>query len=244
MDIRKVLFEEGSYADKVSVIKGVEQRELVSFFGCTLLVKDIINKVGKDNQIRIVRDFRVGNNWNSDFEKVYVSNGTLYVSLYVQDDSTDTSMSVTFSSFFRCDDGSYYCERLSKSVRYDIFEKAECMRSLFLSCVYYLWSDENKKNEIVAKLSHYSIINPVSNYFFNRYKFSFDSSSCDSVTNRKAYDHGKKALNEYIRNNYAELQGKKEDELVSIYKKVFDEARKAFIESFDYWEWRKDKILI
>lgn len=68
----------------------------------TRIVKETGERIGKSRNKRlyISRDRQQGNNWNSTVVAVEIYKGTLYLDIYFQMDSTDTNLSVPFSTFF------------------------------------------------------------------------------------------------------------------------------------------------
>lgn len=240
--LEQILFGNGDYNQKKSFIDDMSVDELMSV--TKTIVKSIITKAGnEDGYMGIRRDFRVGNKWNSEIEGIYLYKDKLYVGIYVQNDSTDTTTSEEFNVFFRR--GEYYSMKnsLNMGVDYSEGQKAEVMRSILYQCIYILFSDEHKKAELIEKLSHYSIINPVANHFYHKYNLNYDISkytSSDRVANKKAYYHAERTLREYIEENYLMLVDKSNEELDKIYKEVFQKAMNEFIKSFDYNKWRSE----
>lgn len=249
MDIlEKVLFNAGDYGKKKSFIENMLVDELMKID--KHLIASIIKKVGDEyGNLRIKCSLRKGNKWNSEIESVYLStNNEVFVNVYVQSDSTDTTVPEYFDKFFRR--GEYYSKgnRLGVGVDYNEGQKAEVMRSILLQCIYNLFSDEHKCAVIVAKLKHYSIINPICDHFYNKYNLKYKEiskySSRNEVAEIKGYSHAIVKLDKYIVENYLELDGKTNNELREIYMEVFGKAMTDFIDTFDFEEWRKDRIFI
>ena len=244
--LNDILFGSGSYEDKRTFIEnmGVDALMQVS----KPLVTSIVEKAGdKFGNLRIMVEFRKGNHWNSEVNDVCLVSGKLFVDIYVQNTKTDTTMSEYFDKFFRR--GEYFSQdnNLNAPVDYKESQKAEVMRSILLQCVYNLFSDENKKREEIAKLGHYSIINPVLNYFYDKYRLRYKDiskyASRDTIAEIKGYHHAERVLREYIENNYATLICKSVEDLQAVYREVFQKAMDKFIKDFDYDGWLKGASL-
>lgn len=98
------------------------------------------------------------------------------------------------------------CSRLTKA-DYDAYDAAQ------------------KKNEVIARLKHWSVVTPVVNFYFEEYgmKYKMDDwhLSESSKKIRKAYFDTKRLLGEYIEENYIELSKMDEKELQADYKSFF-----------------------
>ena len=245
--LNDILFKAGNYNEKKSFIDNMLVDDLMNV--PKSLVKSIIEKCGNEyGRMYIRRDFRKGNDWNSEIEGVNLSkSGDVFVEVYIQTDSTDTTECEYFDKFFRR--GEYYSNdnRFNKGIDYKESQKAEVMRSILLQCIYKLHSDENKKAEQIAKLTHYTITNPVCNYFYDKYNLKYKHiskySSRDEVAQIKGYHRGEKAIKEYVEVNYINLIGKTNEELQETYKGVFQKAMDDFARNFDFNEWKKETYL-
>lgn len=245
--LEKVLFAAGDYNKKKSYIDNMLVDELMQV--SKSIVKSIIIKAGNDyGRFCIGKKFRKGNEWNSEIESVSLSKDNVFVDVYIQTDKTDTTESEYFDSFFRR--GEYYSRdnRFNMGVDYKESQKAEVMRSILLECVYRLFSDEQKIAKNIARLSHYTLINPVCNHFYGEYRLRYKNisrySSRDTIAEIKGYHHAEQVLRKYIEENYIDLEGKTNEELNEIYMKVFGDSMRDFIKTFDYNEWAKDRIFL
>lgn len=158
MNINVDLFRRFQPEKKLEMINKMTQSELLSVSPET--VKRIIKEAGtnryksRNKELKIARERRVGNNWNSDLESVELYKGKLYVGLYVQygDCETDTTEIEEYAKFFksgeylgqikgidRCFNPKYYY------FRYDSEAKAECMRSILLEYVNRKYADKLKE---------------------------------------------------------------------------------------------------
>lgn len=244
-ELNDILFREGDYNKKKAYIDNMLVDELVDIQHS--LIKSIIEKCGDVQGIMWIRkDFRQGNHWNSEVEAVSLRNGRVLVFIYVQDTDKDATYKESFDVFFRR--GEYYSKKniLKKGVDYTEGQKAEVMRSILFQCIYVLHSDEKKKSDKIAELSHYTIINPIIDYFYNRL-LTHDISKYsprNDVAQIMGYNHAKKALQEYIESNYISLSQKTTDELMEIYKVVFKKDMDEFAKNFDYNAWRENNYII
>lgn len=240
--LENILFADGDFNEKKSYIENMVVDELMKVNKS--VVKSIIDRCGNDNRFWINNKRRQGNHWNSLVEFLDISNGNVFVGIYVQNTKTDTTMMDSFDRFFRM--GEYYSRdnHLNEGVDYKEGDKAEVMRSILLECIYQQFNDEVQRQKLIAKLGHYSIVNPVLNYFYKEWDLWHREiskySSRDCVVKNKAYHYGKKKINEYINDHVEELVGKSNEELQAIYKKVFVNAYNEFDKAFDYNKWRRE----
>ena len=118
-NINTELFKRYAPKHKLEIIESLTQEELLAITPKT--VTRIVKEAGEGkkgspnkylkirlslrqgnnwNSLRIRLGLRKGNNWNSTFEGVGVHSKKLYVSLYIQMDSTDTENTEYYSTFF------------------------------------------------------------------------------------------------------------------------------------------------
>lgn len=233
--LESVLFTKGSVKDKVAYIEGMTTRELLKVG--SNIVRKIYDLCGGD-RLYIRRSLRRGNKWNSEVEGIWVteSSDKLLVLIYVQNSKTDTSMTEYFNKFFSF--GEYYSSNnnLGANVRYSESQKGEVMRSILLEFVKRTYDEgeveDKRRKDIVAKITHYSIVNPVLNNFYRYYKLeyvsSFSPSRYDGVK-LDAYHAAQKALSAYIYEHCDELSGLSKEELQKIYTKVFGKVMEDYI---------------
>lgn len=241
-NIEEILFKRGKYETKKATIEQLSASDIRS------IKKDvyikIVEKAGDEyNRFRVVNNIRKGNNWNSVVDGLYISkpNGYLFVDIYVQNTSTDTNMSEYFDKFFRSGSYSSSDNHLNANVRYDEGEKVEVLRSFLLSYVYYAYSTEHKKAQEIAKLKHYTLINPIVNKYYDKYRLRYKDigrySGATTISEVEGYHHAKKVLGEYIEENYKVLKKKTNEELSVTYDEVFGNAMIEYINNFNYREW-------
>ncbi len=193
------------------------------------IMDDAANKYGR---YYISHDRRKGNNWNSLVEGLYRNKeGKLFVDIYFQDDSTDTNDSEYFDTFFSSASNVRVTSRIC-SATYSYDERADVMRSILIDYLYWKVIDREKieRAEKIEKLKDYRIINPILNKFYNDNRLKYTAIYGGKCVEYDAYKKGEKDLDEYITNNVESLDGKTNEELTSIYTKVFnDSTRKYFL---------------
>ena len=196
------------------------------------IMDDVANK---DGQYHISNDRRKGNNWNSLVEGVYRSNGKLFVDIYFQGDSTDWNDSEYFDTFFSSASNVRVASRIG-SATYSYSERADVMRSILIDYLYWKVIDRDKieRAEKIKKLKDYRIINPILNKFYEDYRLRYKTSLYmygKECVEYDAYKKGEKDLDEYIVNNVDSLDGKTNEELTTIYTKVFNNAASEYFKT-------------
>ena len=156
-DINKIIFSRTNPSNKLEIIRNLKGSELWAINKATIarIIKEVgINRdKSRDKELRISRDRRVGNNWNSDFEAIGTYKKKIYVFLYVQygDCDTDTTETVDYDKFF-CRgkyEGvikgiDYHCNPKYYYYTYNEEDKAKCIRSILLDYVYTKYSTKLK----------------------------------------------------------------------------------------------------
>lgn len=224
IDINKFLFGRTNPTKKIEVINSLSLSDLRKTTPATIL--RIISECKNDNgNFWIDSDRRAGNNWNSTIEHLYIYGNRPMLMLYVQDDSTDTSTSVSYTEFNSCNGYRGSC-RLG-SFRYDADEVANVIRCILAEYIYYTYIEKGEREQAqrIAKLLNYKVVNPVCDYFYKDLRLSNLPFSYATTTPRyKQYCNGKKAIENYAKEHVNDLEGKTEEELIAIYKKVFRES--------------------
>lgn len=101
-NINEVLFSRTKPLNKLAIIEGLTENELLSVTKDTII--RIVKEVGhnhyksRDKGVRFANE---GNNWNSTIESIDIIKGKVYVDFYIQMDSTDTNDSDTLDNFLR-----------------------------------------------------------------------------------------------------------------------------------------------
>ena len=222
--INEFLFSsEVSDQRKLEVIKSLTPAQVRATTSKTIL--RILNECKpKDyDRLYIDGDRRVGNNWNSSIEFIYEHNGRPYLMFYVQNTSTDWSESVSYDTFNNSNGYRGYCDYLHTSFTYDQSEVVEVIRCILAEYVWFsIERPQREQAERLASVSHYTIINPVLNKFYDELRCKYCQSHSDP--RYKQYNRGEAAVKEYAKAHLEELYGKPKEELQSIYTKVFRAA--------------------
>lgn len=101
-NINEVLFSRTKPTNKLTIIEGLTESELLSVTKDTIV--RIVKEVGhnhyksRDKGVRFANE---GNNWNSTIESIDIVKGKPYVDFYIQMDSTDTNDCDTLDNFLR-----------------------------------------------------------------------------------------------------------------------------------------------
>lgn len=145
-DINIELFKRYQPSKKRKIIESLTTAELFAVTEDT--VKRIIKEAGRamyksrDNELRLSSEYATSNSWNSTIETVSLRRNRLYIQLYIQMDSTDTTIIDEWSTFFKR--GEYvgkayetnrYGDRIPNYCRYTEENKARFMRSLLYQYV-------------------------------------------------------------------------------------------------------------
>jgi len=178
----------------------------------------------------IKNDRRVGNClggsniWNSTIEFIHEYKGRACIEFYVQNTKTDWGECVEYNTFKSGTEFRGYSEHLSTYFRYNSDDIANVIRCILKEFVYYKYIEraERERREKFNTIAGWKVINPVYNYFYEKWDCWHRMEYNDSL--RKAYYAGKKAVEEYAKENAEELFGKSVEELQTIYKQVFRKA--------------------
>lgn len=140
------LFRRTSPVKKIEIIENLTQTELLGISKETIL--RIVKKAGRrkkgsrDYEFYIHPDRKIGNEWNSVVEGLWLYKGKISVMVYVQFDNTDISMIVPFNDFFKKGDfrgtikrDDRYGNPQTHYYVYDEKDKAEVLRSFCLEYI-------------------------------------------------------------------------------------------------------------
>ena len=146
MNINTELFRRTAPAKKLDIINNLTQREILNISESTVIrmVKETGHRAKgtRNYDFYISGELRKGNNWNSEVEGLWLTNGKLNINTYVQLDSTDTNKYVSWDDFFK--PGDYrgtvrYEDRYGNPqtyyYTYNENDKAEILRSICLGYV-------------------------------------------------------------------------------------------------------------
>lgn len=234
-NINEFLFGRTKAEKKLEVLDSLNGTELRKATDATILriFKECRGKDGNGkprdkfyiNNGRRAGNLLGGSNfWNSTIEFIHEYKGRAYIEFYVQNTKTDWGESVDYNTFKSGSEYRGYCSHLNTSFRYDSNDVANVIRCILKEFVYYKYIEkaERDKAKKLESIAGWKIINPVSNYFYEKWdcwhRMEYNSDL------RKAYYAGKNAVEEYAKSHVDELFGKSVEELQAIYKEVFRKA--------------------
>ena len=183
-------------------------------------IKRAIEKWGSYGKLKIPS---VSNEWNAFANGLYLQpNGKLWVNVYVQTTETDTDTSVPFSEFVKG-----YKGRTEQGWSFS-FTSQQCQQFMdnVAKQISKLESGLGDKRKTIERLRHWSIVNPVSNYFYDKLNLKYYNFCASSYAHARylRYCKGEDALKEFINDNWQDLKDKTDEELQKIYKEVFANA--------------------
>ena len=177
---------------------------------------------GKPNdRFWVKSDRRVGNNWNSTIEFIYEYKGKACLCLYIQNTSTDSSITKSLDEFKR---GGSWCGSIRGTYTYSMEDVSRTLRCILKEFVYYKYIEraEREHKEKIAALLHWKIVNPVYNKFYDEWRCKYEMGGWNSSTPRtNRYHRAKKAVESYATEHVDELTGKSAEELQKIYSDIF-----------------------
>ena len=157
-DINIELFKRYQPARKREIIESLSTAELFAVTEDT--VKRIIKEAGRamyksrDKELRLSGEYETGNRWNSTIETVNLRRNRLYIQIYIQMDSTDTTIIDEWNTFFKR--GEYvgkafetnrYGDKIPNYCHYTETDKARYVRSLLYQYVQMKYSKKHSNNE-------------------------------------------------------------------------------------------------
>jgi hypothetical protein len=220
ININEFLFGRTKAEKKLEVIKNLSAKEVMNVNDATIIR---IYKECRDGRDRfyINSKRRVGNDWNSTIEFIYEYQGKAFLMLYIQNSSTDSSISKSLSEFKR---GGTWYGHIAGSYTYNSEDVIRTLRCILMEYVYwkYIEKAERDKAKKLESIAGWKITNPVSNYFYEKWDCWHRMEYNNNL--RKAYYAGKDAVEEYAKSHVDELYGKSVEELQAIYKEVFRKA--------------------
>ena len=226
IDINKFLFGRTKAEKKLEVINNLSVRDLFNVTDATIL--RIYNECHGDRDrfyLNSERRAKAGNNWNSNIEFIYEYNGRPYVCLYIQNSSTDSSITKSFAEFKR---GGTWYGHIAGSYSYHTDDVARVIRGIIAEYVYwkYIEKAERERKERIAKVLDWKIYNPVCNQFYDEWRCKYDGGYPGAPHDRiDRYHRAEKAVKEYVEQHIDELAGKSVEELQAIYRMIFRETR-------------------
>ena len=157
-DINIELFKRYAPKKKGDIISSLTPTELFAITEDT--IKRIIKEVGnrryqsREKELRLSSEYATGNSWNSTIETVSLRRNRLYIHLYIQMDSTDTTIIDEWNTFFKR--GEYvgkafetnrYGDKIPNYCHYTETDKARYVRSLLYQYVQMKYSKKHSNNE-------------------------------------------------------------------------------------------------
>lgn len=154
ININVELFKRYAPKKKLEIIERLTPVELMNV--TTVTVTRIVKEAGenmwkshRNKTLRISRDRRRGNSWNSTIEAVDLIKGKLYLDVYCQFDSTDTNTSEPVESFLKYGDcriqitrDDRYGNPQTHYFTYDEGDKQRVIRSILEEYVYTKYADK------------------------------------------------------------------------------------------------------
>lgn len=140
------LFKRYQPLRKRQIIEGLTTAELFAVTEDT--IKRIIKEIGhtlyksRDKELRLSNEYETGNRWNSTIETLSLQRNRLYIHLYIQMDSTDTTIIDEWRTFFKR--GEYvgkayeknrYGDEIPNYCRYTEEDKTRFIRALLYQYV-------------------------------------------------------------------------------------------------------------
>lgn len=226
IDINKFLFGRTKAEKKLEVINNLSVRDLFNVTDATIL--RIYKECHGDRDrfyLNSERRAKAGNNWNSNIEFIYEYNGRPCVCLYIQNSSTDSSITKSFAEFKR---GGTWYGHIAGSYSYHTDDVARVIRGIIAEYVYwkYIEKAERERKERIEKVLDWRIYNPVCNQFYDEWRCKYDGGYPGAPHDRiDRYHRAEKAVKEYVEQHIDELAGKSVEELQAIYRRIFRETR-------------------
>lgn len=158
MELNKLIFSRTTPTKKIEIVETLNPSGLLTITPDT--VKRMLREVGfnqykshRDKELCISREFRSGNDWNSEFTGVRTYKSGLYVDLYVQYSNTDTGVSEAYDKFFASGDyrgclkrNDRYGNPRTYYFTYTSADKAECVKSLILQYIHLKYKERLGEN--------------------------------------------------------------------------------------------------
>ena len=147
MNINEFIFSRTQPQKKIDTINALTKDELLSINKATVkrIVKEAGRKMGRtrDKEMRIAYERRNGNAWNSNVECVDLIKNKLYIDLYCQFSSTDSTICEDFDEFFARGNyrgeitrSDYYGNPRTYYFIYDLEAKANVAKAILLEYVF------------------------------------------------------------------------------------------------------------
>ena len=218
-NINEFLFGRTKAEKKLEVIKNLSAGEVMNVNDATIIR---IYKECRDGRDRfyINSERRVGNNWNSTIEFIYEHQGRAILMLYIQNSSTDSSISKSLSEFKR---GGTWYGHIAGSYTYDSEDIVRTLRCILMEYVYwkYIEKAERERRENVRKVLYEGKFGKVCDYFYDEWRCKYEMHSWSSTPRLDRYHRAEKAVKTYAEEHVDELMGKTPEEVQDIYRRIF-----------------------
>jgi len=156
MDINVDLFRRLAPKKKLEIIDKLKPSELLKVSPATFerIIKEAgcgawSEKRSKNKRLMIRSSLQEGNNWNSTIEGIAIYKGTLWLTVYLQYDNTDTFDETTFTSFFKSGSTRVEINRTDRYgnprtyyATYSEDDKSEVIRSILKEYIYTKYKDK------------------------------------------------------------------------------------------------------
>lgn len=141
------LFKRYAPKKKQEIVYSLNEKELLSTTPETInrIVREVGNRLYKsrDKELIISGNLRVGNGWNSTAESICTYKSRLYLHIYIQMDSTDTTIVEDYNTFIKRGDytgkafeTNRYGDRVPNYCHYTEADKARVIQSILLQYVH------------------------------------------------------------------------------------------------------------
>lgn len=157
-NINQFIFTRTQPQKKLEVIEKLTAPELLGITEAT--ISRIIKEAGTgkpkshNKDLKLSRENRTGNKWNSTIESWYIWKKEVYIDFYIQYSNTDTNTADTFKEFMKYSEyeGSYqyedrYDNPQTTYFRYSPEDKARAIRALLREYIVTKYADKLKGNE-------------------------------------------------------------------------------------------------
>ena len=146
-NINQELFKRYAPKKKQEIVNSLNEKELLLTTPETInrIVREVGNRLYKsrDKELRISSNLRVGNGWNSTVESICTYKSRLYLHIYIQMDSTDTTIVEDYNTFIKRGDytgkafeTNRYGDRVPNYCHYTESDKARVIQSILLQYVH------------------------------------------------------------------------------------------------------------
>ena len=156
--IDNILFSRISPVKKLDIVDNFTPAELLASAPDTVkrIIKEVGHKIGntREKKLYISREFRTGNDWNSEVEGMGYNSKGLFLYIYAQYSNTDRTVIETWDKFFqkgqyvgRIEYTDVFDHRQTARFIYYDSEKARVIRRLLMQYLHLKYKDKLSKSE-------------------------------------------------------------------------------------------------